>query len=113
MITVFLNNPIQMFTIILLIFAVICSCSLFTNAIEHLGKKLKLGNNAIGSILAVIGTSLPETIVPIVAILSSLLFAQEFQMGKEIALGAIMGSPFMLITFALGLLGANCYFYFF
>ena len=105
MITVFLNNLTQIFTIILLIIVIIYSCVLFTNAIEHLGKKLKLGNNAVGSILAVIGTSLPETIVPIIAIVSSYFFAQDVQIGKEVALGAIIGSPFMLITFALGLLG--------
>ena len=48
--------------------SIVFSCILFTNAIEFLGNKLKLGNNAIGSILAVFGTGLPETIVPIIAI---------------------------------------------
>ena len=46
---------------------IVLSCILFTNAIEFLGNKLKLGNSATGSILAVFGTGLPETIVPIVA----------------------------------------------
>jgi len=56
---------------------IIYSCTLFTNAIEHLGCKLKLGNNATGSILAVIGTGLPETIVPLVAIIGAVILGNE------------------------------------
>ena len=84
---------------------IIYTCIFFTNAIEHLGKKLNLGNNATGSILAVIGTGLPETVIPLVAIFSSLFLEENIVSNQEIAQGAIIGSPFMLLTFAMFLLG--------
>jgi len=85
--------------------AIIYTCILFTNAIEHLGEKLNLNSNATGSILAVIGTGLPETIVPLVAIIGSVFLKNDTICAKNIAQGAIIGSPFMLLTFALFLLG--------
>lgn len=84
--------------------AIVLSCVLFTNAIEFLGNKLKLGNNATGSILAVIGTGLPELIVPIIAILGTIYSDIKIDIAQDIALGAILGSPFMLSTLALFLL---------
>lgn len=91
--------------VIFYIAAIIYTCSLFSNAIEHLGVKLKLGNNATGSILAVIGTSLPETIVPLVAIFGAIFFKTDLTLGQNIAKGAIIGSPFILSTLALFLMG--------
>ena len=97
---------LHLFLTLLFLLIIVFCCSLFTNAIEHLGNKLKLGNNATGAILAAIGTTLPETIVPLVAIFGSFLLSQDVSVGKEIAQGAIVGSPFMLSTLALFLLGA-------
>ncbi|HUS88346.1 MAG TPA: sodium:calcium antiporter [Desulfosporosinus sp.] len=73
----------------------------FTNGIEWLGQRLKLGAGAVGSILAAVGTALPETMVPIIAI---------FGMGKgtegaDIGIGAILGAPFMLATLAFFIAG--------
>ena len=94
------------FTIALIsLITIVLSCVLFTNAIEFLGNKLKLGNNATGSILAVIGTGLPELVVPIIAILGINFSNLKVDVAHEIALGAILGSPFMLSTLALFLLG--------
>lgn len=84
---------------------IILSCVVFTNAIEFLGNKMKLGNNATGSILAVIGTGLPETIIPIVAIFGINFSNIQIEIAHDIALGAILGSPFMLSTLTLFLLG--------
>lgn len=93
------------FTIALIsLIVIVLSCILFTNAVEFLGNKLKLGNSATGSILAVFGTGLPETIVPIVAILGSVISNSKIDIAKDVALGAIVGSPFMLSTLALFLL---------
>ena len=85
--------------------AIVLACILFTNAIESLGIKLNLNKNATGSILAVLGTGLPEVIVPIVAIIGSFFISKDLTTGQEIAIGAIFGSPFMLSTFALFILG--------
>ena len=86
------------------VLTIVLSCILFTNAIEFLGNKLKLGNNATGSILAVIGTGLPEFIIPLVAIIGALFTNNEITTAQNVALGAIIGSPFMLSTLALFLL---------
>ncbi len=92
------------------IFAIIYACKFFTNAIEHLGVRLKLDNSATGSILAVIGTSLPETVVPLVAIFGAFLCGTDINIGENVAMGAIIGSPFMLNTFALFVLGCTILF---
>ena len=44
---------------------ILIGCEFFTNAVEWLGKKLNLAEGAVGSILAAIGTALPETLVPL------------------------------------------------
>lgn len=76
----------------------------FTNAIEWLGKKLKLGAGAVGSIFAAVGTALPETMVPIVAFVSGGEAAAE-----EVGVGAILGAPFMLATLATFIAGFSVY----
>jgi cation:H+ antiporter len=75
------------------------ACALFTNAIEWLGKRLNLSEGAVGSVLAAIGTTLPETSIPIVAIFFGAT-AQE----AEVGLGAILGAPFMLSTLVVPML---------
>jgi cation:H+ antiporter len=93
-----------------LLFGIIAACTLFTNAIEWIGEKMNLSAGAVGSVLAAVGTALPETIVPIVAIISGVLSAGEAggmtaEMGGEIGLGAILGAPFMLATLAMFISG--------
>ncbi|MHB1654019.1 MAG: sodium:calcium antiporter [Desulfitobacteriaceae bacterium] len=74
----------------------------FTNSVEWLGKRLNLGAGAVGSILAAVGTALPETMVPIIAFTSG---AREGQLTSEVGLGAILGAPFMLATLAFFISG--------
>lgn len=74
-------------------------CALFTNAIEWLGKRLGISEGAVGSIFAAIGTTLPETSIPIIAI-----FFGESHEEIEVGLGAILGAPFMLSTLVLPIL---------
>lgn len=81
---------------------IVLTCNLFVNSIEHLGKKLNLGDSATGSILAAVGTALPETILPLIAILTA---GNSLKDGVEIGTGAILGSPFLLSTFALFISG--------
>lgn len=74
----------------------------FTNGVEWLGKRLKLGAGAVGSILAAVGTALPETMVPVIAFLGA---AQDGKMASQVGVGAILGAPFMLATLALFISG--------
>jgi cation:H+ antiporter len=77
---------------------------LFTNAVEWAGERLDLGQGAVGSILAAIGTALPESLIPIVAVLAG-------AEGEEVAIGAIVGAPFMLGTVAMLLIAASALFF--
>jgi cation:H+ antiporter len=74
-------------------------CQLFTNAIEWLGKRFGISEGAVGSIFAAIGTTLPETSIPIIAI-----FFGKGREQAEVGLGAILGAPFMLSTLVLPML---------
>lgn len=74
---------------------------LFTNAVEWLGHELKLGQGAVGSVLAAVGTALPESLIPVVAIVGGA------QGGGDVAVGAIVGAPFLLATIALALVGIS------
>ena len=79
---------------------ILAGAELFTNGIEWFGRKLGLAEGAVGSVLAAVGTALPETMIPIVAILFS---GQEHS--DEIGVGAILGAPFMLATLAMFVTG--------
>ncbi len=78
--------------IVSLLIILLCA-EMFTNGIETFGEKLSLSQAVVGSILAAVGTALPETIIPLVAIL---LYKGEA--GAQIGIGAILGAPFMLST---------------
>ncbi|MCH2226168.1 MAG: hypothetical protein MK033_00190 [Candidatus Caenarcaniphilales bacterium] len=90
--------------IILLLAAILIVCLWFTNAVENLGVRLKLGEQVVGSLLAAIGTALPETLLPIIAIMLAGVHSQG-DPKTEIAIGSIIGAPFLLSTLALFLLG--------
>ena len=77
----------------------LAGCHLFTNGIEWLGKRLHISEGAVGSVFAAVGTTLPETSIPIIAIFFG---AGREQM--EVGLGAILGAPFMLSTLVLPIL---------
>jgi cation:H+ antiporter len=74
----------------------------FTNAVEWLGNRLDLGAGAVGALLAAVGTALPESVIPVVALLSG-----GGEEKVEIAIGAIIGAPFMLATVAMLLVTAS------
>lgn len=78
---------------------VVVASELFTNAIEWAGHMLNLGSGATGSLLAALGTSLPETVVPIVAL------ATHSPAADSVATGAVLGSPFLLLTLGAGATG--------
>ncbi|HEX2186001.1 MAG TPA: sodium:calcium antiporter [Chloroflexota bacterium] len=90
---------------------VLFAAELFTNGVEWLGHKLKLGEGAVGSILAAVGTALPETLLPIVAIVGAALSGNPADKctSHEIGIGAILGAPFMLSTAAFLVTGLSVF----
>lgn len=44
------------------------SCELFVNAIEWVGMRFNISKNAVGTILAALGTGLPESVVTLIAV---------------------------------------------
>jgi cation:H+ antiporter len=91
--------------LVLSLVAILGAAILFTNAVEIMGDRLNLGAGAVGSVLAAVGTALPETMIPVVAILGALLVGSGGAAG-EIGIGAILGAPFLLATLALFIVGA-------
>ncbi|HZK44056.1 MAG TPA: sodium:calcium antiporter [Syntrophomonadaceae bacterium] len=75
---------------------ILVGAEVFVNGIEWLGHELNLSEGAVGSVLAAVGTALPETIIPIIAIVFS-----PGNSGHEIGIGAILGAPLMLATLAM------------
>jgi len=87
-------------------FAVILAGALlFTNAVEWMGHRLEMGEGAVGSLLAAVGTAMPETLIAIVALIGAA------QGADQVAIGAIVGAPFLLGTLAMGLVGLFAYAY--
>lgn len=92
---------VLLYTLLFLVSVVVTlgACWLFTNAIEWLGKRFNLSEGAVGGVLAAIGTTLPETSIPIIAIFFGATRAEV-----EVGLGAILGAPFMLSTLVIPIL---------
>jgi len=94
----------ELFLFIVSFLGILLAAELFTNAVEIIGDRLNLSHGVVGSLLAAVGTALPETLVPIVALLFG---SPDFK--EHIANGAILGAPFMLATlgfFVIGLAAA-------
>jgi cation:H+ antiporter len=87
--------------LVLALVVILAGAELFTNGVEWVGEGLGLSEGAVGSVLAAIGTALPETLLPIVAILGG------HHAGEDIGIGAILGAPFMLTTLAMFALGVT------
>ena len=91
--------PVLILVIALIV--ILIGAELFTNGIEWVGRKLDLAEGAVGSVLAAVGTALPETMIPIIAI----LFAGGGEASHAVGIGAILGAPFMLATLAMFVTG--------
>jgi cation:H+ antiporter len=76
----------------------------FTNAVEWLAQRLNLGAGAAGALLAAVGTALPESVIPIVALLSG-----GGGQAVQIAIGAIVGAPLLLGTVAMLLVAGSAH----
>lgn len=84
-----------------MLLVILAASEIFVNALEHLGERLKISEGVTGSLFAAVGTALPETIVPLIAIFAG---TQNQAVNEEISVGAILGAPLMLATLAMGLL---------
>ncbi len=82
---------------------ILVGSELFTNGIEWFGHKLNLAEGAVGSVLAAVGTALPETLIPVVAIVFAGGSGSDSAHG--VGVGAILGAPFMLATLAMFVTG--------
>ena len=89
-------------TLALGLIVILAGSYLFTNAVEWTGKRLDLSEGVVGSLLAGVGTALPETIVPIIAI-----FFDTGAARQQVGIGAILGAPFMLSCLTIPMLGAG------
>src|SRR5215467_10886665 len=56
--------------LVLSLIVLLAGALVFTNAIEWAGVRLNLGHSAVGSVLAAAATALPESLIPLVAVVS-------------------------------------------
>ncbi len=84
---------------------ILLGAELFTNGVEWVGKHLRLSEGAVGSVLAAVGTALPETMIPVIAI----FLGSHSSASHDVGIGAIAGAPFMLATLAFCVTGASVY----
>lgn len=88
----------------LMLIVILIAAEVFTNALEHLGEKLGISEGVTGSIFAAVGTALPETSVPLLALFAG---TQNAQTNEEIGVGAILGAPLMLATLSIFLMALS------
>lgn len=87
--------------LIVMLLVILVAAEIFTNALEHLGERLKISEGVTGSLFAAVGTALPETMVPLLAIFAG---TTDAHINEEIGVGAILGAPLMLSTLSLSLM---------
>lgn len=88
--------------LIVMLLVILVASELFTNALEHLGERLGISEGVTGSLFAAVGTALPETMVPLLAILAG---TADAHLNEEVGVGAILGAPLMLSTLSTALMG--------
>ena len=88
-------------TLFLMLIVILIAAEVFTNALEHLGEKLGISEGVTGSLFAAVGTALPETMVPLLALLAG---TSSVAVNEEIGVGAILGAPLMLATLSIFLM---------
>jgi cation:H+ antiporter len=91
-------------TLFLMLIVILIAAEVFTNALEHLGEKLGISEGVTGSLFAAVGTALPETMVPLLALLAG---TQNVTTNEEIGVGSILGAPLMLATLSISLMAIS------
>lgn len=90
--------------LVVMLLVILAAAELFTNALEHLGERLGISEGVTGSLFAAVGTALPETMVPVIAIFAG---TQNLQLNQDIGVGAILGAPLMLSTLSTALMALS------
>lgn len=90
-------------------FLLLLGAEIFTNGIEWFGHRIGVSESATGSILAAVGTALPETMIPVIAIFQQVTAGGTA--ADEVGVGAILGAPFMLATIAMFMVGASVFYF--
>jgi cation:H+ antiporter len=93
--------------LLVMLVIILIAAEVFTNALEHLGEKLGISEGVTGSIFAAVGTALPETLVPLLAIFTYTSATAGSGAGHDIGVGAILGAPLMLATLSLALMAIS------
>ena len=88
-------------TMIFSLFVILIAAEIFTNALEHLGERLRISEGVKGSLFAAVGTAMPESLIPILALLAG---TDNPEVNHAIGVGAILGAPLMLSTLTLCLM---------
>ena len=92
------------FELFFMLIVILVAAEVFTNALEHLGERLGISEGVTGSLFAAVGTALPETMVPLLALLAG---TQSVATNEEIGVGAILGAPLMLATLSISLMAIS------
>jgi len=95
---------ISILELLAMLAVILVAAELFTNALECLGEKLAISEGVTGALFAAVGTALPETMVPLLALLAG---TRHKAMNEAIGTGAILGAPFMLSTLAVFLMAIS------
>jgi len=90
--------------ILLELLLILAAAEIFTNALEHLGEQLGISEGVTGSLFAAVGTAMPESIVPLVAVMAG---GANAEVNAEVGTGAILGAPLMLSTLSLAVMAAS------
>lgn len=84
--------------------AIYLACEYFTNGVEWVGRRLSVGDTATGTVLAALGTALPETAITFVAVALGVNAAQ-----RDLGVGAALGGPLVLATIAYSVVGIGLF----
>ncbi len=86
------------FELLIALLVILIAAEVFTNALEHLGERIGISEGVTGSLFAAVGTALPESTVPVVAVLAG---GANAELNADIGVGAILGAPLMLSTLSI------------
>ena len=83
---------------------ILVASQLFTNALEYFGHRIGISAGVTGSIFAAIATALPETMVPLLALVAG---TADQNVNEQVGVGAILGAPLMLSTLSTVLVAVS------